>query len=308
MHDEPTKEAVDASRPQGPLSERAEPDAALPQTVKAIESQALAGNAEAQHDLAAIYTAGHGGVTQDFDKAAFWFREAAESDVPNANYNLGVLYHQGLGVDRNLDMALYWYREAARLGHAEAQYNLGIAHIEGIGTDYDPALAAGFFERAANNGITEAAYNLGLIYENGLLGQPKLEEALLWYSIAAADSNLEAQAAMEQIAQRLQIGTEDIQRFVDRMQEINLSVKGRRAGPAMENSAIGSQQAIVAQIQEYLMLSGAYNGPADGINGPNTEDAIRKYQQANSLTVDGQPSKLLLNHMVSGTLPVTSVN
>lgn len=287
-----------------PLSEFTR-DTALPAQVQKIEAAAFAGNAEAQHDIGAIYVAGPGGIEQNFEKANFWFLKAAQKNIPNAIYNLGVLNHQGLGVEQDLDKALYWYREAAKRGHSEAQYNLGISHIEGIGTDYDPALAAGFFERAANNGIVEAAYNLGLIYENGLLGNVKLEEALLWYNIAAVQGNLEAQKAMEQIAQKLQIGTEDIGKFVDRMQAINLSVKGKRAGPDLTNipsSRLESSKAITAQIQEYLALSGQYNGPSDGINGPKTENAIKKYQAENNMAVTGAPSKVLLNHMVNNTL------
>lgn len=280
-------------------------DASLPAAVKKIESQAFLGNANAQHDLAAIYTAGHGGVAQNFEKANYWFLKAAEKNVANAQYNLGVLNHQGLGTTRDLDKALYWYREAAKRGHAEAQYNLGISHIEGIGTDYDPKIAAGFFERAANSGIVEAAYNLGLIYENGLLGDVKLEEAMLWYNIAAKQGNLEAQKAMEQIAKQLQIGTEDIDKFVERMQKINESAKGRRAGPDLGKnvqSRLESSKAVTAQIQDYLILSGKYKGPADGISGPKTEAAIKSYQAANKLKVTGKPSKSLLTHMVGNNL------
>ena len=56
--------------------------ATLPDVVKNIETQAFAGNAEAQHDLAAIYTAGHGGVNQNFERAAFWFRELQIKILP----------------------------------------------------------------------------------------------------------------------------------------------------------------------------------------------------------------------------------
>ncbi len=304
-----------AEKSNVPLSKRIEPDANLPDNIKRIEAQALGGNAEAQHDLAAIYTAGLKGINQDFERAAIWFREASDSGIGNARYNLGVLYHQGLGKKRDLTRALYWYREAAKLGHAEAQYNLGIAHIEGIGTEYNPQLAAAYFERAANNGIMEAAYNLGLIYDNGLMGQSKPDEALLWYKIAADQGSKEAQSAMEQLAKTLQIDMNDINNLVDRMQLINESVKGSRAGPSKPSAKVkakvdtkksatnlNSDNELVTQIQEYLMLTGAYAGPADGVNGPATQDSIRAYQAANSLTVDGQISKALLNSMVGGAL------
>lgn len=223
--------SVLAEKKAGSVASRIAPDAALPHLVAAIEEKALGGNAEAQHDLAAIYTAGHGGVKQNFDRAALWFREAADNGIANARYNLGVLYHQGLGVKRDLSRALYWYREASTLSHPEAQYNLGIAYIEGIGTDYNAPMAASYFERAANNGIMEAAYNLGLIYENGLLGDADTNRALLWYKVAADQGSQDAQNAIKQLSKTLQIGPEDVDTLVERMQKINVEKTGRRAGP-----------------------------------------------------------------------------
>lgn len=288
------------------LAERIPADAALPASIKTLETQAFAGVPEAQHDLAAIYTAGRGGVTQNFEKAALWFREAADNKIANADYNLGVLYHQGLGVERDLDRALYWYREAAKLGHPEAQYNLGIAHIEGIGTQYDAPLAAAFFESAANQGITEAAYNLGLIYENGLIGgAAKTEDALLWYKIAADGGSTDAQAALTQLASNLQIGMEDVNKMVDRMQSIYTSSKGRRAGPDANASkqaaapAVNSNGAIVAQIQELLRQQGIYTGQADGMTGPQTVEAIRTYQSRNGLKVTGLATQDLLADLMA---------
>lgn len=289
-----------------PLAERIGKDETLPASIKSLEDQAFSGVPEAQHDLAAIYTAGRGGVTQNFDKAALWFREAAENKIANASYNLGVLYHQGLGVERDLDRALYWYREAAKLGHPEAQYNLGIAHIEGIGTQYDAPLAAAFFESSANQGITEAAYNLGLIYENGLIGNAaKTEDALLWYKIAADGGSTDAKAALAQLASHLQIGNEDIDKMVERMQSIYSSTKGRRAGPD-KNAATASapaantssNKAIVAQIQELMRQQGIYQGQADGMTGPQTVEAIRTYQARNNMKVTGLATQDLLAKML----------
>lgn len=217
--------------PNKALGTRMQKDSSLPQAVQNLEQQAFAGVPEAQHDLAAIYTAGRGGVTQNFEKAAFWFREAAQNNIANADYNLGVLYHQGLGVEKDLDRALYWYREAAKLGHAEAQYNLGIAHIEGIGTKYDAPLAAAFFESSANQGVIEAAYNLGLIYENGLISDAqKSQEALMWYKIAADGGSTDAKAALNQLASAMNIQKSDIDKIVEKMQSNYAATHGRKAG------------------------------------------------------------------------------
>ena len=48
--------------------------------------------------MAAIYVSGHAGVKQNYARAIAWFEKAAMNGISNASYNLGVLYHRGLGV------------------------------------------------------------------------------------------------------------------------------------------------------------------------------------------------------------------
>lgn len=293
-------------KPTGTIASRIKPDTSLTPEAKAIEQQAFAGVPEAQHDLAAIYTAGQGGVKQDYKRAAFWFKEAANQGIANARYNLGVLYHQGLGVQPDIKEAIRWYKSAAELGHPEAQYNLGIAYIEGIGVGYDPQLAANNFESAAKQGIVEAAYNLGLIYENGLLGQAQPDQALHWYKTAADQGSPEAKEALEQLAKTLNINVEDINRIADEVKKSDVQIPASdpttiKASPVSYTPAAphnGSQRVLMAQIQEHLMRNGLFPGPADGMNSPQMEDAIRSYQASNNLTVDGNISDELLGHML----------
>jgi TPR repeat protein len=283
------------------------PDSNLPESVKRIEERAFDGMPEAQHDLAAIYTAGHGNVKQNYERALFWFEQAANAGVSNAAYNLGVLNHQGLGTAPDLAKAIDWYTRAADLGHPEAQYNLGIAYIEGVGVSYDPFKANAYFEKAAAQGIMEAAYNLGLIYENGLLGKPQPEEALVWYKNAADKGSPEAKAALEQLAKTLNIGVDEINEMVEDVRQ------GREATSAPASVAPAPREetrsdvapppandrAVLAQIQEHLMGIGLYPGPADGADSPLSQDAIRTYQKLNGLDADGAASAALLVHMLS---------
>lgn len=48
----------------------------------------------------------------------------------------------------------------------------------------------------------------------------------------------------------------------------------------------------VRQVQNLLDYLGYDPGPIDGANGPNTEDAVRAFQAAEGLTVDGIPGPL----------------
>ncbi|HRQ61349.1 MAG TPA: SEL1-like repeat protein, partial [Alphaproteobacteria bacterium] len=261
---------------------------------------------------AAIYTAGHGGVAQDYKKAAAWFQIAAEGGVANAAYNLGVLHHQGIGVKQDLGEALDWYQKAADQGHPEAQYNLGIAHIEGVGLPYDAEKAARYFENAAREGVMEAAYNLGLIYENGLLGEAQPDEALMWYKTAADKGSPEAKAALDHLAKSLNVRIEDVNKLVDGMKTLKSSDTAPAPVPEQRSSVDdapvpldpgpSAERTLIAGVQQQLMNFGLYPGPADGLSGPITEDAIRSYQTAYGLPADGQPTDILLSHMMSQSM------
>lgn len=268
------------------LKRRISSDNRLSDVAKKIETQAFEGVPEAQHDMGAIYVAGHGKIKPDLKRAVFWFREAADNGIGNAKYNLGVLYHQGLGVDADLDKAISLYKEAADSGHAEAQYNLGIANIEGIGVPYNPGNAAQYFEKAANQGVVEAAYNLGLIHENGLLGEAQPDIALTWYKHAADKGSPEAQSAMEQLALSIGVGIDDISRIIENVRRSHTSFSDAQ-----------DKQSLISRTQGELMRRGLYPGPVDGVLGPMTRSAIEGFQKSANLQTDGEPSIELLQYL-----------
>ncbi len=272
------------------LRKRIKPDPNLSDIAKKIEKKAFEGVPEAQHDMGAIYVAGKGTVKRDLKRAVFWFQEAANNGVANAKYNLGVLYHQGLGVPANLSKAISLYKEAAKMGHPEAQYNLGIANIEGIGVPYNPSNAAKYFESAAKQGVVEAAYNLGLIYENGLLGEAQPDIALTWYKYAADRGSPEAKAAMKQLASSLGVSLEDITRIIENV---------KRSHTSFANAH--DEKSLIASTQSELMRRGLYPGPVDGMLGPMTRNAIKSFQKSANLQVDGKPSIELLQYLKAST-------
>lgn len=278
------------------LKRRIKEDPNLTDMAKKIETKAFDGIPEAQHDMGAIYVGGHGNIERNLPRAVLWFQEAANNGVANAKYNLGVLYHQGLGVEANLNTALDLYREAASQGHPEAQYNLGIANIEGIGVSYNPQKAANYFRQAANQNVKEAAYNLGLIYENGLLGTAKPDVALAWYKFAADQGSAEAGSAMNQLAASLGINTQDINR-------IAAKVHNTDAGPIVNQSSTLDTKTLISQTQAELMRRGLYPGPVDGVMGPMTRNAIESFQKSANLNVTGEASIDLLKYLGASSRP-----
>ena len=59
----------------------------------------------------------------------------------------------------------------------------------------------------------------------------------------------------------------------------------------------GSNSSIVSQVQRSLAREGYYKGAIDGVIGPRTHYAIRAYQRAHNLRVDGTVNDQLLNNL-----------
>ena len=93
--------------------------------VGALTKAANQGDADAQYNLGVAYHDGEG-VPQDYAEAVRWWRKAAEQGNLMAQSNLGVAYEHGEGVPQDRREALRWWKKAASRGHAEAQFDLGI--------------------------------------------------------------------------------------------------------------------------------------------------------------------------------------
>ena len=59
--------------------------------------------------------------------------------------------------------AVKWYRKAAEHGNAVAQYNLGLMYANGIGVIKNPAQAHAWFNVAGSNGNEDAKKTLAII-------------------------------------------------------------------------------------------------------------------------------------------------
>lgn len=101
-------------------------------------------------------------------------------------------------------MAAGWYRKAAEQGNADAQYILGGMYRDGIGVRKDQAEAGRWYRRAsracrmdAESGNAAAQCVLGVMYENGLGVRRNFERAADWYGKAASQGYAEAQERLD---------------------------------------------------------------------------------------------------------------
>jgi len=95
------------------------------------------------------------------------FLAAAKEGHLNSQYNLALMYENGIGVKKNEKEALAWYTKAATAGSSAAQYNLGVLYENGKGTAVNFAKANYWYRKAAvqNDGL--AIGNLGMLYIRG---------------------------------------------------------------------------------------------------------------------------------------------
>ena len=92
------------------------------------------------------------------------FLAAAKEGYADAQFNLGVMYEQGIGTTKNEKEAVIWYNKAAEQGNAGAQFNLGVLYENGKGTAIDYAKANKWYRKAALQGDGLAIGNLGMLY------------------------------------------------------------------------------------------------------------------------------------------------
>src|SRR5260370_16437512 len=104
--------------------------------LRLIRPLANDGDAAAQFNLGLMYITGHG-VQQDDAAAALWFRKAAEQGYAVAQSNLGTLYLYGRGVTPDDTEAVMWFRKAADQGDAVAEFLLADQYANGKAVPQD---------------------------------------------------------------------------------------------------------------------------------------------------------------------------
>lgn len=118
---------------------------------------------EAQYILGVIHDLGKGSVTQDYKKAFYWYSLAAQKKNSAALNNLGVLYARGQGVEKNESKAIEYFEESYKLGNTGAMLNLGDAYLKGMGVKQNIPLAKKYFDEALVNGDKKASDYLNRI-------------------------------------------------------------------------------------------------------------------------------------------------
>jgi uncharacterized protein len=157
-----------------------------------VETLKLAriGAREAQYEVALMYANGVG-TRQDLAQAIEWVRKAAQRGLPAAQYLLASRYAHGVVVEKDERAALWWYQNAAEQGHVKAQYKWGrmVAQPQ-------PEAALRSLRQAAEQGLPEAQYALAQALDTGEGCPVDGQAAVDWCLRAAHQGVAAAQCAM----------------------------------------------------------------------------------------------------------------
>lgn len=159
---------------------------------KALMAAANKGDANAQCTMGDVCRTGDKYTTQDLSEALRWYRLAADQGDPNAQNNLGAMYHNGMGAPIDIAEAAKWYRPAAEQGLAIAQYNVGLLCLWGTGIPQDELQAADWLHKAASQGHIEACCDLGTMYRFGRGVEKRISTAAEFHVIAALEGDVTA--------------------------------------------------------------------------------------------------------------------
>lgn len=151
---------------------------------------------EAQYEAGLMYANGIG-VTQNIGQAMHWVQQSAQRGFANAQYLLATRYETGVGVAQNTQNAMLWFGRAAEQSHSKAIFRLGKLHGQG-----HPEQAIALYRQAAEAGLAEAQCALARGYATGWGVFQDLQWALQWYQAAADQGLAAAQFALGELYQQ----------------------------------------------------------------------------------------------------------
>ena len=102
----------------------------------------------------------------DFKTALKDLLPLAKNGNPIAQFDLGLMYAQGSGVEQDNKKALGWYLKAANQGYVYAQFNLGLMYSEGKGGAGSLKKAMSWYSKAAQQGDADAEFTVGAMYDD----------------------------------------------------------------------------------------------------------------------------------------------
>jgi TPR repeat protein len=170
------------------VAENPKTDAAIAaeEKIEHMRKMAKKGHLQAQLQLAATYFYGRHGAQRDYTLAMHWFQKAEEKGSAVAQFNLGLCYDRGLGVERDVAKALDYYKKAADQDLEQGQINASALLIElGMSSQAEDYLR---IAAAKNNAYAMREYARMLLYGRQAIRDPAGARELLDGANEAGDT------------------------------------------------------------------------------------------------------------------------
>lgn len=151
---------------------------------KLLLEAASLGDARAQYYLGKMYVEGIG-VGRDETEAFKWAEKSANQEDPMGQNLLGTLYEEGTGTTKDESRAFAMFGKSAEGGWRKGQSNLARCYLYGVGTakNYDRAFT--WAQTSANQNDVTGMGLLAMIYMFGLGVEKDLTLAGQWIRKAA---------------------------------------------------------------------------------------------------------------------------
>jgi TPR repeat protein len=139
----------------------------------------------------------------DYVKAFQIFKSLSEAGDNQAQYDLSLMYLQGIGTPKNIEQGWFWMNRAAEKGNIQAMLELGVRYQKSPSLENSEAMAFQWFEKAAMAGSAAGQYNLAHLYEEGHQTPVDLVKAYVWMSLSNKSGNPMAQSEAKAIKAKL---------------------------------------------------------------------------------------------------------
>jgi len=269
---EPEEPAAAAPEPREAPARQPDPE---PEPMT-LESAAAAGDPVARYQLALRRL--EAGGTRD---AEALMRRAAEQGVPDAQRRYALMVQSGTSsAPANEAEAREWMVRAAENGNVQAMYDAGSMFINADDGDVSQGEAARWFEQAALHGYRDSQFNIALLFQEGFGVPQSPADAYAWFLIAASGGDSEA--ASRAAALRRDLSPEQraeaeaaARNFTPRTPDPE--AQGDYPPQAWQTGGSVSASEEVRHIQALLADLGYDPGPADGVMGARTRQAVNTF-------------------------------
>lgn len=120
----------------------------------------------------------------DYTKALSLFEQSANQGFATAQFNLGVMYFEGVGTKQDYTKAFELLHQSATQGFAPAQAMIGIMYQHGQGVKQDNKKAIEWYTKSANQDDVNAQVILGSLYMAGEVVKEDIKTAKYWFGKA----------------------------------------------------------------------------------------------------------------------------